>query len=70
MIERMNRIPKVGDPVTLASSNDVWIVDQVLTDPEQVVLRLNHIPAHVQTVPWGALIYPREDLSRAETENS
>jgi hypothetical protein len=57
----MKRMPKVGDQVTLASSSDAWIVDQVLTHPEQVVLRLNHMPTNVQTVPWAALRYLHEE---------
>ena len=56
---KTERIPKVGDRVALASSSDVWIVDQLLTDPNRVLLRLNGMPTHIKTVPWGALIYPR-----------
>jgi hypothetical protein len=61
----MKRIPKVGDRVTLASSSDVWIVDQVSTNPDLAVVRLNHIPEHVKTVPWASLRYLPEDVNQA-----
>jgi hypothetical protein len=61
----MNRTPKIGDRVALASSRDVFIVDEVLRGPDRAVLRLNGMPTHVQTVPWAALIYPSEGVNQA-----
>jgi hypothetical protein len=61
MMNVMKRVPKIGERVALPSGRDVWIVDQVFTQTDTVTLRLNGIPAHVQEVPWGALIFLDKD---------